>query len=444
MYAMIYRNLRLLSPGGFTTRKLLREMERSQWLTREELDSRRLARIQGLVEYAYQNIPYYHQLYKNLDIYPEDIKSLKDFQTLPYITKEDVVNHLDELVSPALRDKLHVMETGGSTGMPLRCFVDDQYWRWTTAFEWLGRGWYGLREGDRAAWLWGSLRDLPEQGWMARLKAQVKQQRYINVLYLTRAKMQAFAEMLVHWQPAMFIGYPTSVFLFAKYVQENRITGIHPKLIEVTSEKVTDSQRQLIEDVFQCKVADAYGTREIGSIAFQCEAGQLHVTEGCHLEIISEGQAARPDQTGEIVLTSLHQYGMPFIRYRIMDAAFYKSGPCSCGRGLPAIHEITGRTSSFIVTADGQYTDESFFEFMLQTKSEIARYQVYQPDMEHLEIRLVLRQHVDQGWLDNLIKDLHTPFHCPIHISVQLVDEIPLTTAGKLLSIISDVPADFI
>jgi phenylacetate-CoA ligase len=444
MYATLYRTLRLLSPGGMQTRKLLKEMERSQWMSREELNSIQLLKIQRLVKYAYENIPYYNKLYKSLDIHPEDIKTLKDFQALPFITKEQIINNLHALVSPTLRDKLSIMETGGSTGMPLRCYIDGQYWIWNSAFEWLGRGWYDLKEGDKAAWFWGSLRDIPDQGLITRVKAQIKRQRYFNVLYITKARFEAFAEMLVQWQPAMFIGYPSSIYLFAKYVREQGITGIHPKFIEVTSEKLMDSQRQLMEDVFQCKVADAYGSREIGSVAIECEAGQLHVTEGCHMEIIANGQAAQPGQTGEIVLTSLHQYGMPMIRYRIMDTAVYQSGPCSCGRGLPAFHEITGRTTSFIVTADGQYTDESFFEYIFQAKTEVARYQVYQPDLEHLQIRLVLRQKVEQAWFDNLKKNLQVPFGSRLRISIQLVDEIPLTTAGKLLSVISDVPTDFI
>ena len=444
MYATMYRSLRLLSPGGLATRKLLRRMEHSQWLSREELDMTRLARLQKLVKYAYENVPYYQQLYKRLDIHPDDIKTLKDFQALPFITKEEVINNLDFSVSSTPQNKLEIMETGGSTGMPLRCFIDGSYWTWNSAFEWLGRSWYGVNEGDKAAWFWGSLRDIPDQALINRLKAQVKRQRYLNVVYLTKTRMQAFADMLIHWQPAMFIGYPSSLYIFAKFVREHQIKGIHPKFIEVTSEKLTDSQRKLIEEVFQCRVADAYGSREIGSVAFQCEAGQLHVTEGCHLEIISNGQVAQPEQTGEIVLTSLHQFGMPFIRYRIMDTAVYSSTPCACGRGLPAFHEITGRTTSFIVGTDGQYTDESFFEYIFQTKLEIARYQVYQPDLEHLEIRLVLKHDVNQAWLDNLSKELQVPFSTRMRISIQLINEIPLTSSGKLLSVISDVPTDFI
>ena len=441
---VLYRTIRRFNPASFEFINLLEEFERNQWLSQEELAARRLDRIRALVRYAYENVPYYHDLYTRNHVHPSDLKNLVDFQNLPFLTKEEVVNNLDRLVAPARHGKLSLMETGGSTGMPLRCFIDNSYWAWMSAFEWLGRSWYGVREGEKIAWFWGAQPDLPHHGWLAFLKARIKQHRFLNVQYLTRDRMQAFAEMLVHWHPTMFLGYPSSIYLFARYVRENRITGIRPKLIEVTSEKFQDSHRQLIEDVFQCRTANAYGTREIGSIAFQCEAGHLHVTEGCHLEVIANGKPAQAGQTGEVVLTSLHQYGMPFIRYRIMDAAVAKSDPCLCGRGLPVLHELTGRTASFIVTSDGQYTDESFFEYAFQVKPEIARYQVYQPDPDQIEVRLVLRQKVDPAWLDELYKELQKPFGSKLRIAVKIVDEIPLTSSGKLLSVISDVPSDFI
>ncbi len=446
MYPLIYRTIRLFYPGGFETRRLLNELEQSQWLPEEELVSRQLARLQQLVKHAYEQVPYYHDLYQSLDIHPEDIKTMQDFEALPLLTKEDVVNNADRLIASNFpRNRLQVIETGGSTGMPLRCFIDQSYWHWLPALEMRGHGWHGVSEGEKIAWIAGTrIKDLENQGWKERLKVRITQQRYLNPICLTKARMQAFAELLVRWQPSMILAYPSALSLFARHLRENGIGGIRPKLIEVTSEKVTPSQRQLLEEVFQCRVIDAYGSRELGPLAFECEAGGLHVTEGCHLEAVANGRPVEPGQIGELVLTSLHQYGMPLIRYRIFDMGIYETHPCSCGRGLPILREVVGRTSSFIVTSDGQYTDGSFFEYTFQVKPEITRYQIYQPDLDRIEVRLVLRQEVDQPWLDCLRRELQAPFDSRLQITLRCINEISLTSSGKLLSVISDVQPDFI
>jgi phenylacetate-CoA ligase len=435
MYPAIYKTLRGFTSNGRAVQRLLEEMQKSQWLSREELDSIRFGRLQNLVRHAYENIPYYRETYQKHDIHPQDIKSWKDFQSLPMLTKEEVVNNKEKMVWPEMRGKLGVVHTGGSTGMPLHCYVDQSYWQWMQAFEWLGRGWYDVKEGEKIAWIWGAERDMDDRSW----KSRIKRNRFLDATYLNPSRMRAFAELLIRWKPAMFLGFPSAVALFAQFLSDNHIKGIRPKLIETTSEKLSRSQRKLLEDVFQCKVADAYGSREIGSITFECEAGNQHVMEGCHLELIDDGRPVPAGEMGEVVLTSLHQYGMPLIRYRIMDMGIYQPHACSCGRGLPSLREVVGRTSAFIVTADGQYTDAVFFEELFQEKPEIARYQIYQPDLEHLEVRLVVRGNAESAWQQKLLENIRVPFGPNMKISLRILDEIPLTTDGKLVTVVSDV-----
>jgi phenylacetate-CoA ligase len=443
MYASLYRTMRLFWPGGLETRRYLRELEHTQWLSRSELEAWQLAKIQQLVRYAYEHVPYYRELYQRHDIHPEDIKSLKDFQALPFLAKEDVNNHLDALVSPEFRGWLQPESTGGSTGQPMRFFVEDSFWWWNAALEFRGRRWHGVREGDKMAWVWGAQRDMPGWSWQSRLKARIMQQRYLNAFGLTEAKMQAFAEMLVRWQPTMFRAYPSALSLFAQFIKERGITGIRPRLIETTAEKVTGPQRELLEGVFHCPVADCYSARELATVAYQCEMGGLHVCETRYLEIVANGQVVPPGQLGEVIVTSLHQFAMPFIRYKNGDMAIYEVGDCPCGRGLPALREIVGRTHDFLVTADGQFVHGEFFAYIFRVKSEVAGYQVYQPDRKHLEVRLMCKQDVDPTWLDNVRAEIQARFGEAVQISLQVVDQIELTPAGKHRYVISEVKPDF-
>lgn len=444
MYSTVYGALRVLWPGGLSVRRKLRELERTQWFSPEELEAWQLVRIQNLLAYAYEHVPYYRDLYQRLDIHPADIKTFEDFRSLPFLTKEDVNSHWDALISPRLRSKAQIRCTSGSTGRPLRFVVDQPYHHWDAALEFRGRGWYGVQEGDKIALVWGAERDFHAWSWRARLKARILRERYLNAYAMTEAKMQAFAEMLVRWRPAMFRAYASAMSLLAEFIKEHGIEGIRPKLIELTAEKVTGPQRRLLEEVFQCKVADWYSAREMGTIAFECEEGGQHVCETRFLEIIADGRVVEPGQLGEIVITSLHQYTMPFIRYKMGDLAIYETNSCACGRGLPVLREVVGRTNDYLMSADGQFVHSGYFGEAFWARPEIARFQVYQPDRQHLEVRLVCKQEVDQAWLEDVRSHVQARFGPTMLISVKVVDEIPLTSAGKHRFIISDVKPDFL
>jgi len=124
----------------------VRELERTQWLSREELQAMQFAGIKQVVKHAFEHVPYYRRLYQGLDVHPEDIKDLKDFQSLPFLPQEDVKNHLDTLVSPELLHKTYLSSTGGTTGQPMQFHISSSFWRWSQALAIRGEGWYGVRD----------------------------------------------------------------------------------------------------------------------------------------------------------------------------------------------------------------------------------------------------------------------------------------------------------
>jgi len=438
MYSPIYQTSRLLWPGGREAHAHLGEIRRSQWFSRSELEEYQLARIRRLVKHAYDHIPYYRTQYDRLGLHPDDIKTFEDFQALPILTKQDVLAHLDELVDPRLRNSAIPVSTGASTGEPMRFYVEDSFWRWNIAYENRGREWHGVREGDKIAWVWGARSDMYDWGRKARLKARIMRHRYLNAFAMTESKMRQFAEELQRWKPDMFRAYASMIYLFARFLRANKINGIRPKFIETTAEKLKPHQRELIEDVFGCRVADCYTAREFATVGYACESGGIHVGETRYLELIANGQVVSPGQVGQVVVTSLHQFLMPFIRYRLDDEACYLEGACPCGRGLPALREILGRTNDYIVTPRGLVHD-GFFAFYFWSKPEVVRYQVNQEDRDHLEVRLICSRDVDRTWLDSIRDELTKEFEGNMRIDVQRVDEIALTRAGKHRFIVSKV-----
>ena len=156
----------------------------------------------------------------------------------------------------------------------MRFFVDKSFHWWDAALEFRGRGWYGVREGDRIAWVWGAQRDMHTWDRKARMRARIQNNRYLNAFSMTESKMKAFAEMLVKWRPAMIRAYASALSLLAEYIRDRGIAGLKPKLIETTAEGITAPQRELLESVFQCPVANWYTAREFGTIGFQCPSGE--------------------------------------------------------------------------------------------------------------------------------------------------------------------------
>ena len=443
MYSSVYRLSRRYWRGGADYYRRQSELEDTQWMTPDELAVWQLARLKRMVRHACENVPYYRDLYGRLDIHPDDIRSVSDFQSLPFLTRDDVNEHLEEMVAPGLRDRAVANSTGGSTGQPMRFYSEKAFGWWDNALELRGRGWYGVHDGDRIAFVWGAQRDLLDGDRRARLKARLRRERYLNAFCMNEKSMRSFAEMLVRWRPSMFRAYASALAMFAQYVKEKEIAGIRPRLIETTAEKVSVQQRQLLEEVFRCKVADWYSARELGTIGYECPSGSLHVCETRYLEIVAHGQVVQPGELGEVVITSLHQDAMPFIRYKIGDMAISASDACSCGRGLPVLREVVGRLQDFLVTCQGDFVHGGYFPHTLRRWPEILNYQVYQADEKHLELRLVCKDRDDTGWLDALSRELRECLGDDMSIDFRLVDRIELTPAGKHRPIVSEVRPDF-
>lgn len=445
MYPTLYRAARRLWSGGAETHRHLQELERTQWLSADELQQLQLTRLQKLIRHAYENVPFYHEKYRQAGIQPQDIHSLEDFQALPCLTREEVRANLPALTARNVdRDSLFPNETGGSTGEPLHFFVEGAFWWWNAAAWFRARQWHGVREGDRAAWLWGAHEDMPEWSWRRRLRATLMQERYLNAFAMTEAKMNDFAQSLRAWRPQMLKGYASTLTLFARHLQKQGITDIRPRYIETTSEKLTAPQRELLEAVFHCPVADHYSSRELGTMAYQCDRGGFHVCADVrYLEIVANGQSAPPGQLGEVVVTSLNQFAMPFIRYKNGDIAVYQEQPCACGRALPCLREVVGRTNDYLVSGDGQFVHSEFFAYTFRVKPEVDRYQVYQPDARHLEVRLVCNRPVGAAWLEAARAEIQHRFGPATQVTLQVVDHLELTPAGKHRYIISEVTPVF-
>jgi len=443
MYSRLYQFARKqLLLGHQTIRRSLNELDRTQWLSSSELAAQQFRKLQELVNYAYEYVPFYRERYQRERIRPQDIRSYEDFRSLPILTRDDVRNHLKELFSKGFRGEVFEGHTSGSTGRPMPYLMEKATAYWSYAAETRCRAWYEVYPGDKMARFLLILGNGSGKSWKSQLGDRLKRYRWLDPRNLNEQTMKAFADVLVKWRPIMLRVYPSALTIFAKYLQEQGISGINPRLIESTGEKVTPSQRKLFEDVFRAPTVDHYSSLEIYSIAYQCPQGSLHVLEDRYLELLENGKVVGPGQTGDVTMTSLNQHAMPFIRYQNGDMGIYEPKACSCGRSMPVLREISGRKWDVFVRPDGQPVHWARVYAIMMHKHEIYQYQMYQPDRSHLEVSLVCKQNVDPLYLENLRKEMQPLFGDSAQISMNLVNDLVPARSGKRLFFISDVKPD--
>ena len=443
MYSQIYRTLRLGWPGGLTTRRRLQELSETQWLSKTELDAYQFSNLRHIIHYAYEKVPYYRKSFSELGIHPTDIEKLEDIHYLPFLTRDDINKNLETLVSVDYQGRVLKNLTGGSTGTPMKFFIDESFWWWNAALEFRGRSWYGVKEGEKIAWIWGAPQEMRTRSFKARLRSSLMRYRYLNTFDMNENRMQDFAEELISWKPAMIRGYVSALTLFAEFIKHNNFTGIKPKLIETTAEVLDINQREAIEEVFDCPVVDCYSARELGTISYQCEYISRHISETRYVEIINGGRSVPQGELGEVVITSLTQYSMPLIRYKIDDMGIIDCDECSCKRGLPILREIIGKKLGILVTSDGRYVYGSYFSTLLQKIEDVKRYQVHQYTKEEIVVRLICKKRLSEDTVINIQRKIKEHFGESTDISIVQENEIELTPAGKHQFVVSDVEPDF-
>jgi len=218
----------------------------------------------------------------------------------------------------------------------------------------------------------------------------------------------------------------------------NKITAIRPHAIISTAEILTEETRELAQCMFGCQVYNRYASGEFGLIASECSMASMHIhSERVLVEVLKNGMPAAPGTEGEIVITDLDNYAFPLIRYTTGDVGVLAESPCSCGRGLPVLKRLIGRTTDYIQTPMGVsvLASETFTAFrVVCTKQEIRQVQIVQPSLDTIIARVVLGDGYTKGLEEEIRKLLfelcfrHTGIR---HIEFEYINELEITASGK-------------
>jgi phenylacetate-CoA ligase len=429
----------------------LDDLRESQWLTPDKMRELQEHKLRRLVHHAYRHVPYYRERMKQAGLSPDDIRTLGDLHKLPFLTKDDVRKHLYFDIMSDNHDKSQILKitTSGSTGEPFVCFVDREQleFRWAATIR--AMEWTGWRLGDPQLRLWHQTLGMSKTQ-VARefADAFLMRRRFIPAYEMSDETLRDFVRKITEQKPVLLDGYAESFNFLARYLGEHGKLDFQPKGIISSAQTLPEGSRRTIEEAFGCKVFDKYGSREFSGIAYECEAHEGHhvVGEGYIVEILKDGRPAQPGEVGEVVITDLNNFCLPFIRYRIGDLAeaMDPSVTCPCGRGLPRIGKIEGRVQSIIVGANGQYVPGTFFAHLLKDYDHaIRQFQIVQTERGSVTFHVVKGKRFSDETLAEVIRVLHQFLGAEMKIEVQFQDNIQLVRTGKRLATVSKLNIDF-
>ncbi len=386
--------------------------------------------------HAYTNCPYYREEWRRRGLDPAKLQSPEDFRTWPLIDREVTREHRARMRAEAPQMRLISKATGGSTGVPLQFDLDEGAYAWTWAATFRGYSWAGAAPGVKLLYLWSV--PLTGRTRLSALKDKLYhglyRRRILNLFDLSDESVPLFFEQFRRYRPDCIVAYTNPLYTFARALEERGLRPPSPKSIITGAEKLYQHQREYIEQVFGAPVFETYGSREFMLMGAECDRhlGMHRTTENQFLEVLDDDGRPTPDgREGSVVVTDLHNYGMPFIRYVNGDRAVAGQGTCTCGRGLPLLGEITGRRADILHTPDGRHISGIFFPHLMKDFPSVRAFQIVQDEPDHIRIDAVLDPSWSAADQEILDREIGKVLGLSVRWDFRPVKWIPLTAQGN-------------
>jgi phenylacetate-CoA ligase len=432
------------------------ELERTQWLGPEELVAGQLAQVRSLLAHCKEHVPYYQDVLRQAHIEPADIQTLDDFRRVPILTRQVYQQQFPRFQARSLPPgscKTHEDHTSGSSGVPIEIWQTNLVNLWWCVLCLRDYRWTNIdpRGALASIRVFASLKTArPEdlEGktypcWSNIFDPLLKTGplHCLDVLQDPRRQL----DWLLQVQPDYLLCSPTVAAFLAGLLADRgqRVPGL--RLVQVMSETLSDETRQRIETGFGVPVKNLYSCTEAGYLASPCpEQDALHVhAENVLLEVLNErDQPCRPGETGRVVLTTLHNFLTPFVRYDLMDWATVGPERCPCGRGLPVLGKILGRQHPLLRLPDGRQAPSRVLALRLMHLNISHQYQIVQRALDHLIIRVV----PNRRWLETtaaeMVRSVQECLGTAVRVDVEIVDRVPPSPAGKHRDVVIEVSSE--
>jgi phenylacetate-CoA ligase len=427
---------------GHDSVQLRRQLEQSQWWTPAMITELQLLRLRALLLHAQEHVPYYRDLFARAGFNARSIHDLRDLRCLPVLRKRDINRHTGQFRSTQA-GPLQRLTTGGSSGEALAFYLGRRRISHDVAAKWRATRWWKVDIGDREAVVWGSPIELKAQDHWRRLRDHLLRTTLLPAFDLSAKRMDLYLETLRRERPAMMFGYPSALSRIASHARSRAVPldDIGVRVVFATAECLYPHQRSLMEDVFGSPVANGYGGRDAGFIAHECPAGGMHISaEDIIVEILDPaGRPVPAGQSGEIVITHLATHDFPFIRYGTGDIGAIEHRQCSCGRGLPLLGQLDGRSTDFIVAQDGTTMHGLALIYILREQAGISAFKIIQESIQRTRILVVQDQHLQGEQRNAIVAQFKARLGQDVEILIEQADAIQAEPSGKHRYVISKV-----
>ena len=447
----------ILTGRSATLMALQHHLCQSQWWTAERLRAEQLRQLAALVDFASRAIPFYADRLRAAGLEPGAPLTWQAWSRIPILTREDV-QHAGEALNPATLPASHGrsgdVASGGSTGVPVRMNKSEfanLMWEVIHIREEL---WHREDPAGTLVIIAGLPRTLsgaareaastpdgisfPQWGG---IQSSIWQTGPLHMIDLNQSA-EAHVDFILKHAPSYIYTIPSTLRLVLWHCRNRGITFPGLRAVWTRSEAVDDGLRELCQETLGVRIVSNYSSAETGYIALQCPTSPaLHVqSEFCLVEILdSNCNPVAPGECGRVIVTPLHNFASPLLRYEIGDEA-EAAEACACGRGLPLLKRIVGRTLDYLVRPDGQRRRFFFDHYALSKIKAVKEYQAIQRSRHSIDVLLAVARPLTEEEISRVRAILFKDIGTGLEITLSYCDRIPRTSAGKLRPVRSELP----
>jgi phenylacetate-CoA ligase len=420
-----------------------KRLERTQWCSADELRALQNEELRKLLDHSFTYVPDVRSRFARAGLDRGDVRTVDDLRRLPLLTREEATQNFEARKSTAPPLAAIGKQTSGTTGMPLAFGYDrgSEYWR--QAMKLRGYSWAGYRPGDKSLHFWGSSAALHPPPLAKKLKASLdhslRREYYVDCTERSEQALEKVARLIKKLEPDVMVCYAQAGVALARHVLEKGCREWRRLRVICAAERLFPADRAVIREAFGPHVFETYGSREVMLIAAECEAHSgMHVSmENLVVEIVVRDEAgerpAKPGELGEVVVTDLHNWGAPFIRYLTGDLAVERGpGRCACGRALTVLDRVEGRTTDTLRDGEGRPVSGLFFNVLFSSLAdEVRGFQVVQRRDRSIHLKMVPTERFGEAVLERVRRNTRK-FIPGVELRIELIPELPVDRGGKL------------
>jgi phenylacetate-CoA ligase len=402
--------------------------------------STQMQQLKHLLLHAARNVPYYGDLLRDAGVVYCEQVDLTRFSQIPELTRDHLHSDFEGLKSRDYDTRAWYKNgSGGSSGIPVVVLQDRCYDDIGRATQEMLQRWAGWESGEPFVTLWGSERDVLRgtSGWRNKLSNFIRNRTFLNSWCMSKVDLERYAKILQRARPVMIEAYAESIYELARYINDSGIKVTSVRGVVTSAGTLYPFIREEVERAFGCPVLNRYGSREVGSFAGErVSGGGMEVFSYTHfVEVVNErGQACKPGEEGEVLVTCMTNYTMPIIRYRIGDRAVVGASTESPTPSVENLHTVTGRIMDTFVREDGSTVPGNFFMHFLgkvHNDGWLKKTQVIQTDYNSILIKLIIEAPPPPIALEEIRTSFRRVMGDACQVEFEIVDSIPPLPSGK-------------